>query len=173
MWIGNHTNRHNIGFAWLPILRYVDIFHTRHCTTVITPKTHFSLFSYKLNLFQVLYEIWMFINSHTVHIHDYQFSFYGKVTGNFKKPLFIFSLSMSNWPYISNVDIICGFSIPFWTFKGMVDILKNRGWNIMGIAHYAIRLVSLYYQYYYYCGVFWLNIRVNVNKANRVMGDAH
>ena len=23
----------------------------------------------------------------------------------------------------------------------MVDILKNRGWNLMGIAHYAIRLV--------------------------------
>ena len=57
MRIGNHTNRHNIGFAWLPILRYVDIFHTRHCTTVITPKTLFSLFSYKLNFFQVLYEI--------------------------------------------------------------------------------------------------------------------
>ena len=23
----------------------------------------------------------------------------------------------------------------------MVDILNNRGWNLMGIAHYAIRLV--------------------------------
>ena len=48
---------------------------------------------------------------------------------------------MSNWPHISYVDIICGFSIPFWTIKGMVVILKNRGWNLMGIAHYAIRLV--------------------------------
>ena len=25
--------------------------------------------------------------------------------------------------------------------KGMVDILDTSGWNLMGIAHYAIRLV--------------------------------
>ena len=34
----------------------------------------------------------MFINSHTCHImtlYDYQFSFCGKVPGNFKMPLFI------------------------------------------------------------------------------------
>ena len=49
---------------------------------------------------------------------------------------------MSNWPYISYADIVCGFIIPFWTIKGMVNI-KNRGWNLMGIAHYAIRLVNI------------------------------
>ena len=91
-----------------------------------------------------MYEICMFINSHNCHfltLYDYQFSFYGRVPGYFKRPLFIFSLSMSNWPYISYVDIFWGYSIPFWTLNGMVDILKNRGWNLMGIAHYAIRLV--------------------------------
>ena len=56
-------------------------------TDVAIPKTHFSLFSYKFENKLYFNGIFMFINSHTVHIHDYQFSFYGKVTGNFKKPL--------------------------------------------------------------------------------------
>ena len=64
MWIGNHTNRHIIGFAWLPILLYVDIFYTRHCTTIITPKTHFSLVSYKIEF--VLIFVW--------NLYVYQFT---------------------------------------------------------------------------------------------------
>ena len=32
-------------------LRYVEIFHTRLGTAVITPKTHFLLFSYKIEFF--------------------------------------------------------------------------------------------------------------------------
>ena len=56
MWIDNHTNRYIIGFAWLPNLLYVDILYTRHCTTIITPKTHFSLVSYKIEF--VLIFVW-------------------------------------------------------------------------------------------------------------------
>ena len=92
MWIGNHANRHNMGFVWLPILRYVEIFHTRLCTAVITPKTHFSLFSYKIEIVLIFILIMFFIKSQTCHIMTLnvcQFLFYGKVPGNFKMPLFI------------------------------------------------------------------------------------
>ena len=60
-----------------------------------------------------------------------------------------FSLSVSYWPYMSSFfDIVCGLSFPFRTSKGLVDIRKNRGWNLMGIAHYAIRLVC-----FSFCGL--------------------
>ena len=65
MWIGNHTNHHIMGFLWLPILRYVEIFHTRLCTAVITPKTHFLLFSYKIEI--VVTFIWI--------LYVYQFTY--------------------------------------------------------------------------------------------------
>ena len=45
---------------------------------------------------------------------------------------------MSNWPYSSYVDFVRHFCTCFWRFKEMVD---TSGWNLMGIAHYAICLV--------------------------------
>ena len=63
--IGNHTNHHYMGFLWLPILRYVEIFHTRLCTAVITPKTHILLFAYKIEI--VVTFIWI--------LYVYQFTY--------------------------------------------------------------------------------------------------
>ena len=74
MWNGNHTNRHIIGFVWLPILRYVEILHTRLCTTVITPKTHFSLFSYNIEIVLIFILIMFFIKSHTCHLWQCMFT---------------------------------------------------------------------------------------------------
>ena len=74
-----------MGFVWLPILRYVETFHTRLCTAVIIPKTHFSLFSYKIEI--VLIFIWILFAYQVSYLYVYQFLFYGKVLGNFKMPL--------------------------------------------------------------------------------------
>ena len=136
-----------MGFLWLPILRYVENFQTRLCTAVITPKTHFLLFSYKIEF--VVTFIWI--------LYVYQFTYlpYYDIV---RLPIIITSFMVRSrviskghslllvclWVIdcTSHMLIFCSFSIPFWTLKGMVDILKNRGWNLMGIAHYAIRLVK-------------------------------
>ena len=94
----------------------------------------------KLKFFKFLYGSCLLIKSHTCMSTSFCFMVRSWVIS---KCPFYFSLSMSNWPYISYADIVCGFIIPFWTIKGMVNI-KNRGWNLMGIARYAIRLVHMF-----------------------------
>ena len=51
--------------------------------------------------------------------------------------------SKRQWQNISYIDNL-SLSISISTFKRTIYILKNSGWNLMGIAHYAIRLVFLY-----------------------------
>ena len=59
----------------------------------------------------------------------------------FQNAKLYFSFSMSKWLYNSYIDSVSHFSIPFSLYSGMADIQRTSGWNLMGIAHYAIRLV--------------------------------
>ena len=136
-------------FVWFPILRYVEFFSQSalHCYHR-SQNTLLVLFIQNWNCF-FLYGICMFINSHIAILwHCMITNFRFMVRSRVISKCSFFSLSVSNWLYISSFfDIVCGLSIPSWTIKGMVDILKNRGWNLMGIAHYAIRLVTIMRSY--------------------------
>ena len=52
------------------------------------------------------------------------------------------SSSKRKWQNISYIDNL-SLSISISTFKRTIYILKNSGWNLMGIAHDAIRLVFI------------------------------
>ena len=65
LWIVNHAIRYNMRFVWFPILRYVEIFHNRLCTAIITPRTPCSWFSYSIEI--VLTSVW--------NLYVYQFTY--------------------------------------------------------------------------------------------------
>ena len=140
MWFVNHTNRQKVGFVWLPVLRYAVIFHTRLCTAVIS-RCFYTILIFFL---KILHGFRMVINSHTCHImtlYDYQFSFYGKVPGNFKMPLFIL---VCLWAIELTYQKLILFAVLVSFFEPLREwLIFYRGWNLMGIAHYAIRLVVL------------------------------
>ena len=103
---------------------------------------HLSLFSSNIDFFLILHGFCMVINSHTCHImtlYDYQFSFYGKVPGNFKMPLFIL---VCLWAIELTSQKLILFAVLVSLFEPLREwLIFYRGWNLMGIAHYAIRLV--------------------------------
>ena len=128
MWFDKHTNRYKIqdlnGYQFY-IMSKFSKFGTALLSSL--PKHIFHGFHRELKFFNISTEFeWLSIHMLAILWH-----------------CILPILSMDYWPFISYVDIVCGFSIPFWTLKGMVDILKNRGWNLMGFAHYAIRLVEI------------------------------
>ena len=126
MWFGKHTNRYKIqdlnGYQF-----YIMSKFSKFGTALLSsfPKHIFHCFHRELKFFNISTEFeWLSIHMLAILWH-----------------CILPILSMDYWPFISYVDIVCGFSIPFWTLQG-IDILKNRAWNLMSIAHYAIRLVD-------------------------------
>ena len=79
-------------------------------------------------------------------LYDYQFSFYGKVPGNFKMPLFIL---VCLWAIELTSQKLILFAVLVSLFEPLREwLIFYRGWNLMGIAHYAIRLVFIIFEWY-------------------------